>query len=118
MSDLKNKKDSLAEEVLIKIQEAVISGDLRPNQRLTEMQMSRKFGMSRTPIREAIRRLQQMGYVTILPNGGAIITEFSPKYIRDQFEIREQSWVTDSHGLQIHKGCYRCRDCSSFNLLE
>jgi DNA-binding GntR family transcriptional regulator len=85
----KNKKDSLAEEALSKIQEAVISGDLRPNQRLIEVQLSRKFGMSRTPVREAIRRLQQMGHVTILANGGAIVTEFSQKHISDQFEIRE-----------------------------
>jgi DNA-binding GntR family transcriptional regulator len=89
MSDLKNKKDSLAEEALSKIQEAIVSGDLRPNQRLIEVQLSQKFGMSRTPIREAIRRLQQTGYVTILPSGGAIVTEFSPKHIKDQFEIRE-----------------------------
>jgi DNA-binding GntR family transcriptional regulator len=89
MSDVKNKKDSRAEEALAKIQEAIVSGDLRPNQRLIEVQLSRKFGMSRTPIREAIRRLQQTGYVTILPSGGAIVTEFAPKHMKDQFEIRE-----------------------------
>jgi DNA-binding GntR family transcriptional regulator len=89
MTDIKSKKDSLAEAALIKIQEAVASGDLLPNQHLVEAQLSRKFGMSRTPVREAIRRLQQMGHVTILPNGRAIVTEFSPKHIKDQFEIRE-----------------------------
>jgi DNA-binding GntR family transcriptional regulator len=89
MSDVKSKKDSLAEEALTRIQEAIVSGDLRPNQRLIEVQLSRKFGMSRTPIREAIRRLQQTGYVTILPSGGAIVTEFSQKHMKEQFEIRE-----------------------------
>jgi DNA-binding GntR family transcriptional regulator len=89
MSEVKSKKDSLAEEALSKIQEAIVSGDLRPNQRLIEVQLSRKFGMSRTPIREAIRRLQQTGYVTIQPSGGAIVTEFSQKHMKEQFEIRE-----------------------------
>jgi DNA-binding GntR family transcriptional regulator len=89
MSDEKNKKENLADEALMKLQDAIISGDLRPNQRLIELQLSQKLGMSRTPIREAIRRLQQTGYVTILSNGGAIVTEFSPKHIKDQFEIRE-----------------------------
>jgi DNA-binding GntR family transcriptional regulator len=89
MSDVKNKKESLAEEAVVKLKEAVISGDLRPNQRLIEVQLSRKFGMSRTPIREAIRRLQQTGDVTILPKGGAIVTEFSREHIIKQFEVRE-----------------------------
>jgi DNA-binding GntR family transcriptional regulator len=89
LNNSKDKKDSLAEAALKKIQDAVTSGDLRPNQRLVEVELSRKYGMSRTPIREAIRRLQQMGYVTIMPNGGAIVTEFSQKHMSDQFEIRE-----------------------------
>jgi DNA-binding GntR family transcriptional regulator len=89
MSDTKNNKDNRAEAALVKLQEAINSGELRPNQRLIELQLSRKFGMSRTPIREAIRRLQQMGYVTILPSGGAIVTEFTQKHISDQFEVRE-----------------------------
>ena len=105
MSDEINKKDSRAEEALIRIQEAIVSGDLRPNQRLIEAQLSRRFGMSRTPLREAIRRLQQMGYVTILPNGGAAITEFFPKYIQDQFEIRE---VLET--IVVKKACERATE--------
>jgi DNA-binding GntR family transcriptional regulator len=105
MSDTPNKKESLAEEALARIQGAIVSGDLRPNQRLIEVELSRKFGMSRTPIREAIRRLQQTGYVTILPNGGAIVTEFSAKHIRDQFEIRE---VLET--LVIKLSCERATD--------
>lgn len=89
MSNVKNEKNSRSKEALIKIQEAIISGELRPNQRLIELQLSRKFRMSRTPIREAIRRLQSLGQVTILPNGGAVVTEHSQKSIRDQFEVRE-----------------------------
>lgn len=105
MSDEKNRRDSRAEKALARIQEAIISGELRPNQRLVETQLSRRFGMSRTPVREAIRRLQQMGYVTILPSGGAVVTEFSPKYIRDQFEIRE---VLET--IVVRKGCERATE--------
>jgi DNA-binding GntR family transcriptional regulator len=89
MSNEISKKNSLSKKALMKIQDAINSGDLRPNQRLIESQLSRKFGMSRTPIREAIRRLQPLGQVTILPNGGAIVTEHSQKNIKDQFEVRE-----------------------------
>ncbi len=105
MSEVINTRDSLAEEALTRIQESIISGELRPNQRLIEVELSRKLGMSRTPIREAIRRLQQTGYVTILPSGGAIVTEFSQKHIRDQFEVRE---VLET--LVAKLGCERASD--------
>jgi len=82
-------KDNRAEEALTRIQQAIVSGELRPNQRLIEADLSAKYGMSRTPVREAIRRLQHTGYVTVLPNGGAIVTEFSQRHIKEQFEIRE-----------------------------
>jgi DNA-binding GntR family transcriptional regulator len=83
------EKNSRAEEAFIKLQDAIISGKLRPNQRLVEQQLSEEFGMSRTPLREAIRQLQQMGHLTVLPSGGVIVTEFSPKHIKDMFEVRE-----------------------------
>ncbi|MBN1191608.1 MAG: GntR family transcriptional regulator [Dehalococcoidales bacterium] len=101
-SDTKSK---LAEEALIKIQQSIISGDLRPNQRLIEAELSQKLGMSRTPVREAIRRLQQTGYVTIMHNGGAIVTEFSRKNIKDQFEIREALET-----LVVRLGCELCTE--------
>jgi DNA-binding GntR family transcriptional regulator len=86
---LKSKKDNLAEEVLRKLQDAIISGDLRPNERLIEKKLSQKYGVSRTPIHDAIIRLQLMGHVTILDDGKAIVTEFSQEHMKDLFEIRE-----------------------------
>lgn len=83
------EKNNRSEEAFIKLQDAIISGKLHPNQRLVEQQLSKEFGMSRTPLREAIRQLQQMGLVTVLPNGGVIVTKFSPEHIKDMFEIRE-----------------------------
>jgi DNA-binding GntR family transcriptional regulator len=86
---LKGKKDNLAEEVLRKLQEAIISGDLRPNERLIEKRLSQEYGVSRTPIHDAIIRLQLMGHVTMLDDGRAVVTEFSQSHMRDLFEIRE-----------------------------
>jgi DNA-binding GntR family transcriptional regulator len=86
---LKSKKDNLAEEVLRKIQEAIIRGDLRPNERLVEKKLSQVYGVSRTPVHDALIRLQLMGHVTLLDDGKAIVTEFSQSHMRDLFEIRE-----------------------------
>jgi DNA-binding GntR family transcriptional regulator len=83
------KKENLAEEALVKLQQAIMSGELRPNQRLVEKQLSQKYGMSRTPIHEAIRRLEQMGHVTVLDNGKASVTELTQRHIRDLYETRE-----------------------------
>jgi DNA-binding GntR family transcriptional regulator len=83
------QKRSLADEALSKIQEAIVSGKLRPNHCLVESSLAKKLGMSRTPLREAIRRLEIIGYVTIHPNGRATVTDHSPKEIRDMYELRE-----------------------------
>jgi DNA-binding GntR family transcriptional regulator len=85
----KRKKENLAEEAVVKLQQAIMSGELRPNQRLVEKQLSQKYGMSRTPIHEAIRRLEQMGHVTVLENGKASVTELTQSHIRDLYETRE-----------------------------
>jgi DNA-binding GntR family transcriptional regulator len=87
--DNKNQKINRADQALTKLQEAITSGDLRPNQRLIESQLAKQLGMSRTPLREALGRLEMMGYVSILPNGGVIVTEHTPKQIRDMYEVRE-----------------------------
>jgi DNA-binding GntR family transcriptional regulator len=84
-----SKKENLAEEVLKKLQEAIISGELRPNERLVEKQLSQQYGVSRTPVHDAIVRLQLMGQVTLLDDGKAVVTEFSQRHMRDLFEIRE-----------------------------
>jgi DNA-binding GntR family transcriptional regulator len=85
----KGGKGTRAGEALVKLQETIIGGGLRPNERLVESQLAKKLGMSRTPLREALRQLELMGYVTTLPTGGYIVTEHSPKQIRDLYEIRE-----------------------------
>jgi DNA-binding GntR family transcriptional regulator len=86
----KNKrKNTYAEKALIKIQDAIIKGELRPNQRIVESRLSRKLGMSRTPVREAIIKLQEMGRLTLLPEGGIVVAEYTSKRIKDIFEMRE-----------------------------
>jgi DNA-binding GntR family transcriptional regulator len=100
-----NNKNNRSGEALLKIQEAINSGALRPNQRLIELQLARKFGMSRTPIREAIRRLQSLGQVTIITNGGAVVTEHTQKNVRDQFEVREALET-----LMVELACERITD--------
>lgn len=78
----------LREIVFETIREAIISGDLRPGERLMEVQLAEEMGVSRTPVREAIRKLELEGFVVMIPRKGAYVAGISMKDIADVFEIR------------------------------
>ncbi|NLY55128.1 MAG: GntR family transcriptional regulator [Firmicutes bacterium] len=78
----------LRELVFEVLREAIITGKLRPGERLMEVQLAEELGVSRTPVREAIRKLELEGLVLMIPRRGAYVAEISMKDIADVFEIR------------------------------
>jgi DNA-binding GntR family transcriptional regulator len=71
------------------LREAILRGDLVPGERLMELQLASKLGVSRTPIREAIRMLEQEGLAITIPRKGAIVAGMTEKEMEDVLEIRE-----------------------------
>ncbi len=71
------------------LREAILKGDLKPGERLMELQLAAKLGVSRTPIREAIRMLQQEGLAVTVPRRGAEVAGISQKDMEDVLQIRE-----------------------------
>ena len=71
------------------LREAILRGDLVPGERLMELQLAAKLGGSRTPIREAIRMLEQEGLAITIPRKGAIVAGMTEKDMQDVLEIRE-----------------------------
>ncbi|MCR4430212.1 MAG: GntR family transcriptional regulator [Tepidanaerobacteraceae bacterium] len=71
------------------IREAIIAGELKPGERLMEVQLAEEMGVSRTPVREAIRKLELEGLVVMIPRKGAYVAGLSLKEAADVFEIRE-----------------------------
>jgi DNA-binding GntR family transcriptional regulator len=71
------------------LREAILRGDLVPGERLMELQLASKLGVSRTPIREAIRMLEQEGLAITIPRKGAIVAGMTEKEMQDVLEIRE-----------------------------
>ncbi len=71
-----------------KIREDILKGRYKHNEPLKETQISRELGVSRTPVREAIRQLELEGLVTIIPNKGAVVAGIDAKDIQDIYEIR------------------------------
>ena len=70
------------------LREKILSGELKPGERLMEIQLANKLGVSRTPIREAIRKLELEGLVLMIPRKGAEVAEITEKNLRDVLEVR------------------------------
>lgn len=83
-----NDYKPLREVIFISLREAIIIGELRPGERLMEVQLAEKMGVSRTPVREAIRKLELEGLVDMIPRKGAHVAELSVKDIMDVLEVR------------------------------
>jgi DNA-binding GntR family transcriptional regulator len=82
-------RQSLVDIAYEAVREAITSGALVPGTRLREAALAHHFGISTTPVREALRRLDREGLVRLSPNRGAIVAEFDLREILDLFEIRE-----------------------------
>ncbi len=71
------------------LRRAILRGELKPGERLMEIQLADKLGVSRTPIREAIRKLELEGLVLMIPRRGAEVAEITEKNLRDVLEVRK-----------------------------
>ncbi|MFZ3100940.1 MAG: GntR family transcriptional regulator [Desulfitobacteriaceae bacterium] len=78
----------LREIVFESMRDAIISGVLKPGERLMEIQLAEEMGVSRTPVREAIRKLELEAFVVMIPRKGAYVAGVSHKDVADVFEIR------------------------------
>ena len=83
-----NEYMPLRELVFTTLRQAILKGELQPGERLMEIQLAEKMGVSRTPIREAIRKLAAEGLVTMIPRKGAIVAGISEKMLKDVLRVR------------------------------
>ncbi|MCR5833429.1 MAG: GntR family transcriptional regulator [Selenomonadaceae bacterium] len=78
----------LRETVCEVLRDAIKRGVLEPGERLMEVQLAEELGISRTPVREAIRKLEQEGYVIMIPRRGTYVSSISIHDVKEIFEIR------------------------------
>ncbi|MEG1846945.1 MAG: GntR family transcriptional regulator [Lachnospiraceae bacterium] len=71
------------------LRQAILTGELKPGERLMELHLADRLGVSRTPIREAMRKLELEGLVTMVPRKGAQVAQITAKNLRDVLEVRE-----------------------------
>ncbi len=92
LDNLKLEADTslpLRDVVFQTLRNAILRGDLEPGERLMEIRLAGKLGVSRTPIREAIRMLELEGLVVMVPRRGAQVASMSEENLRDVMEVRE-----------------------------
>ncbi|MCD8082083.1 MAG: GntR family transcriptional regulator [Clostridiales bacterium] len=93
------------------LRQAILKGELEPGERLMEIQLANRLGVSRTPIREAIRKLELEGLVLMIPRKGAEVAKISEKNLRDVLEVRRSL-----DELAIELACQRMTEDDIRNL--
>jgi DNA-binding GntR family transcriptional regulator len=96
---------TLREKILETIRDAISSGALKPGERVAEPDLAERFGISRTPIREAFRQLESEGYLTVIPRKGAVVISFSTKEIEEFYAIK-----SILEGYAAHRACKNLSD--------
>jgi DNA-binding GntR family transcriptional regulator len=88
LHSLELQRNSLADQAYAKLREAIVTGVLKPGERLVERQLGLRMGASRTPLREAMIKLVHEGMLTALPSGGHVVSSIDEDEARDLYEIR------------------------------
>lgn len=81
---------ALREQVLAELRRRIVDGDYAQGERLTETRLADDFGVSRNPVREALRVVEAEGFVHILPRRGAVVATLDETAVRDLFAVRGQ----------------------------
>jgi DNA-binding GntR family transcriptional regulator len=90
MAQSTEERRALVDKLAAQLQARVLDGDLLPGTRLRQEALAAEFGVSRTPIREALRKLQASGLVDLRPNRGALVRGLTPREIRDAYAVRAE----------------------------
>lgn len=80
---------TLCDAVFIKLRDEILSGALKPGQRLQQVELANRFGISRMPVRDALRKLEAEGLVTVYPGRGASVSVLDLEELQEVYRIRE-----------------------------
>ncbi|MEJ2470623.1 MAG: GntR family transcriptional regulator [Desulfuromonadales bacterium] len=82
------RHQTLREKILETIRDAILKGTLKPGERVSEPELAERFGISRTPIREAFRQLESEGYLKVIPRKGAVVASLSERDVEEFYTIK------------------------------
>ena len=87
---METQRTSLRDQVFQKLRKDILNGKYQAGDELVENTLGKEMGVSRTPVREAIRQLELEGLVQLIPNKGAVVNGISVKDMEDIFSIRSR----------------------------
>lgn len=89
LEDGKTGNQPLSTNLYTELQEDILTGKLKPGEKLTEQRICNEYKVSRTPVREALRQLEMDGLIETIPNRGAFVLGLSAQDIEDMYELRK-----------------------------
>ena len=92
------RHQTLREKILETIRDAILKGSLKPGERVSEPELAERFGISRTPIREAFRQLESEGYLEVIPRKGAVVASLSERDVIEFYAIKS---ILEGHAARI-----------------
>lgn len=82
------RHQTLREKITESIRDAILKGQLKSGEKVAEPELAERFGISRTPIREAFRQLESEGYLTVIPRKGAVVRALSERDVEEFYSIK------------------------------
>lgn len=92
------ERHTLADQVYTFLKKGIITGDLQPGERLKELEIAQSLGASRTPVREALSRLEQEGLVQPFPSGGLTVVKLSANDVKEIYGLLR---VLETYGIRL-----------------
>jgi len=81
---------ALVDQIAASIRERIMSGEIPIGAQLRQAELAKELGVSRTPVREALRQLQAGGLIAVVPNRGAVVRVPAPWEVREAYEVRAE----------------------------
>jgi len=104
----------LRDEVVVAIEKAVLVGSVEPGQRLVESEIARQMGISKAPVREALRELERLGLVVSYPRRGTFVAELTPTVASETYSLRA---VIESYAARLAVDRHSIRDLDSLDAM-
>ncbi len=83
------ERQTLSEQVFSTLKEAIVSGELKQGSKITEDSLAKKYGISRGPLREAMRKLESLRLLVRIPHAGMRVVTLTPQMIEEIYVVRE-----------------------------
>ncbi len=109
------RHQTLREKIVESMREAIIKGTLKAGERLAESDIAERFGISRTPVREAFRQLESEGFLIVAPRRGAVVSAITEKDVMEFYAIKG---ILEGYAARVATPKLRARDIKTMEDLN